>query len=236
MRKQSTISNNTKRICGIAAFAAMAYVVTLVIHIPIPVLTFNFTLDFKDALICIGAFLYGPLAGVIISFIAAFIEFVSISGTGVQGLIMNFSSSATLAFVASFIYSKRKTLNMAIVGLYSGIAAMVTVMMLLNLVITPLYTGFPVSAVIAIIPTVLLPFNLAKGLVNGAIALMLYKPVVIAMRRARLMPASSRKENANSDNGSAKYSPDSFSKQSIFTLIFGGVTLAIAVVIFIIII
>lgn len=236
MRKQNTISNNTKRICGIAAFAAMAYVVTLVVHIPIPVLTFNFTLDFKDALICIGAFLYGPLAGVIISFIAAFIEFVSISGTGVQGLIMNFSSSAVFAFVASFIYSRRKTLNTAIVGLYSGVASMVAVMLLLNLVVTPIYTGFPVSAVIAIIPTVLLPFNLAKGLVNGAIALMLYKPVVIAMRRARLMPATVCEKNEKSDDGSAKYSPDSFSKQSIFTLIFGGVTLAVAVVIFIIII
>lgn len=238
MKKQSTISNNTKRICGIAAFAAMAYVVTLVIHIPIPVLTFNFTLDFKDALICIGAFLYGPLAGVIISFIAAFIEFVSISGTGVQGLIMNFASSAVFSFVASFIYTRRKNLNMAIIGLYAGVASMTAVMLALNLVVTPLYTGFPVSAVLAIIPTVLLPFNLAKGLVNGAIALMLYKPVVIAMRRAKLVAGYSPKSGSEGSDGgySAGYSPDKFSKQSVFTLIFGGVSIAVAVIIFLIII
>lgn len=236
MKKKNTISNDTKRICGIAAFSAMAYVITLMIHIPVPVLTFNFTLDFKDALICIGAFLYGPVAGVIISFISAFIEFVSISGTGVQGLIMNFASSAVFAFVASFIYTRRKNLNMAIIGLYAGVATMTVVMLLLNLVITPLYTGFPVSAVIAIIPTVLLPFNLAKGLVNGAIALMLYKPVVIAMRRARLMPKSSRSQKPGATTHSSSYSPDKFSIQSIFTLIFGGITLAIAAVIFITII
>jgi riboflavin transporter FmnP len=235
MRKQTNISNDTKRICGIAAFAAMAYVVTLVIHIPVPVLTFNFTLDFKDALICIGAFLYGPLAGVIISFITAFIEFVSISGTGLQGLIMNFASSATFSFVASFIYMRRKSLNMAIIGLYAGVAAMVTVMMGLNLIVTPYYTGFPISAVLAIIPTVLLPFNLAKGLLNGAIALMLYKPVVIAMRRARLMPPA-KTSGKSTGEYSEGYSPDKFSKQSIFTLIFGGVTIAVAVVIFLIII
>ena len=236
MKKKNTISNDTKRICGIAAFSAMAYVITLMIHIPVPVLTFNFTLDFKDALICIGAFLYGPVAGVIISFISAFIEFVSISGTGVQGLIMNFASSAVFAFVASFIYTRRKNLNTAIIGLYAGVATMTVVMLLLNLVITPLYTGFPVSAVIAIIPTVLLPFNLAKGLVNGAIALMLYKPVVIAMRRARLMPKSSRSQKPGATTHSSSYSPDKFSIQSIFTLIFGGITLAIAAVIFITII
>ena len=235
MKKQTTISNDTKRICGIAAFSAMAYVVTLIIHIPIPVLTFNFTLDFKDALICIGAFLYGPVAGVIISFIAAFIEFVSISGTGVQGLVMNFASSGVFAFVSAFIYSRRKNLNMAIIGLYSGVATMVAVMMGLNLLITPLYTGLPVSAVASIIPTVLLPFNLAKGLTNGAIALMLYKPVVIAMRRAKLIPPSKQKKTSE-DAYASGYSPDKFSKQSIFTLIFGGVTLAVAVIIFVIII
>lgn len=235
MKKQTTISDNTKKMCGVAAFAAMAYVVTLVIHIPIPVLTFNFTLDFKDALICIGSFLYGPIAGVIISFIAAFIEFVSISGTGVQGLIMNFASSATFAFVASFIYTRRKSLNMAIIGLYAGVASMVAVMLALNLVVTPLYTGFPISAVLAIIPTVLLPFNLAKGLINGAIALMLYKPVVIAMRRAKLIPASVRKKN-DGKSYSTGYSPDKFSKQSVFTLIFGAATIAVAAVIFLLII
>ena len=236
MKKNTTISNDTKRICGIAAFSAMAYVITLMIHIPVPVLTFNFTLDFKDAIICIGAFLYGPVAGVIISFISAFIEFVSISETGVQGLIMNFASSAAFSFVASFIYTRRKNLNTAIIGLYAGVASMTVVMLLLNLVITPLYTGLPVSVVAAIIPTVLLPFNLAKGLVNGAIALMLYKPVVIAMRRARLMPKSSRSQKAGAKAHSTSYSPDKFSIQTIFTLIFGGITLAIAAVIFITII
>ncbi len=38
---------------------------------------------------------------------------------------------------------------------------------------------------------VFLPFNLIKGGLNSAIALLLYKPVVTALRRAGLIAASS---------------------------------------------
>ena len=37
------------------------------------------------------------------------------------------------------------------------------------------------------LPTVFLPFNLVKGSANAALAMLLYKPVVNAMRRARLL-------------------------------------------------
>jgi hypothetical protein len=41
------------------------------------------------------------------------------------------------------------------------------------------------------IPTLLLPFNLVKALVNASLVLILYKPVCRAMQAARLLPASS---------------------------------------------
>ena len=47
------------------------------------------------------------------------------------------------------------------------------------------------SQVVAMIPTLLLPFNLTKGIVNAAVTMIIYKPVTSALRKARLLPASS---------------------------------------------
>ena len=48
--------------------------------------------------------LFGPVSGVVISFLVAFIEMISISGTGPWGFLMNFVSSAVFAGGASLIY------------------------------------------------------------------------------------------------------------------------------------
>ena len=151
---------NTKKLVGIAMFAAIAYVVTFLVRIPVLFLT----VDAKDAFICIAAFIYGPISGVLISFITAFIEMITVSGTGPYGFLMNFISSAAFSFAASYIYSKKKTIIGAIIGLYSGVAVLTAVMMVLNIFITPLYLGVAREAVIEMLPTVLLPFNLGKSL------------------------------------------------------------------------
>ena len=54
-----------------AMFAALAYGVTFVFRIPVQFLTF----DAKDAVISIASFIYGPTSAIVISLIAAFIEF-----------------------------------------------------------------------------------------------------------------------------------------------------------------
>ena len=91
-----------KKMTGIAMFSALAFIVSLVFRLPVMFLTF----DAKDAVIAIAGFIYGPVSAVIISIIAALIEFISISDTGWYGLLMNFASSATFAGVASLIYSR----------------------------------------------------------------------------------------------------------------------------------
>ena len=71
-----------------------------------------------------------------------------------------------------------------------GIAAQVAVMLLWNYLITPIYQGIPRAEVAAMLPTVFLPFNLVKGGLNMGLILVLYKPVVTALRRAKLVPES----------------------------------------------
>lgn len=134
----------------------------------------------------IGALYLGPLAGLAMAAVTSLLEMVTISQTGIDGMIMNFIGSATYTVVASLIYTYRKSLKNAVLGLLSATLSMTAVMLAANLIITPGFKGVPVEAVIAMIPTLLLPFNLLKGVLNSALVMLLYKPVTTAMRTTRL--------------------------------------------------
>ncbi len=179
--KKAKTMLTTEKMVGIGIFSALAFVVSLFVRFPVSFLTF----DAKDAVITIAAFVYGPLSAVIISLIVAFIEMITVSTTMWYGFLMNFASSAIFSVTASLIYRRKRNLNGAIISLYSAIAATVGVMVLLNIFITPLYFGMPVADpyVMEMLPTLLLPFNFAKALMNSAIVMLLYKPVVTALKR-----------------------------------------------------
>ncbi len=171
-------------IVSIAVFSALAYVVSVLTgFIKVQFLTF----DAKDCIITIGALSLGPVAGAVTAAIVALLEFLLSSTTGVYGLIMNFISSATFALSASLVYRFRRSFRAAIVGLSASVVLTTAVMMLANYLITPFYMGVPRSAVVGMIPTLLLPFNLIKALLNAALTLLLYKHVTHALVRARLI-------------------------------------------------
>ena len=83
-----------------------------------------------------------------------------------------------------FIYKKKRTIMGAVVGLLAGCLLMVVVMLLWNYLITPIYMGYPREAVAELLLPAFLPFNLLKGGLNATITILLYKPVVTALRRA----------------------------------------------------
>ena len=209
-----------KRATGVGVFSALAYITTLLCKL-IPQVGGFLTLDAKDSVIAIASFIYGPIVAPVISFIVAFIEFVSISETGPWGLLMNFAASAAFSTVASVIYRFKKSLNGAIIGLFCATLVTTVVMALLNIFVTPIYLGVPTEMVIDLLPTVLLPFNFAKTLLNGSIALLLYKPIINAMRAARLVPRTQHKTT--------------FNKTTVLTLAVGGASLICAVAILILI-
>ena len=214
-QNKKRFSFDTKRLVGMAMFAALAYGITFVFRIPVEFLTF----DAKDAVLTIAAFIYGPIAAIIMSLIPALIEFITISSTGFWGFLMNFASSACFSFTASVIYKYRRSFNGAIIGLYASVLATTALMMVMNILVTPIYMKVPREVVFDLLPTLLLPFNFAKALMNAAIAMLIYKPVSIAMKRAKLIEG---KMDAK------------FNKQSVIMLIIGGVTLAASITIFLI--
>jgi len=182
---------DTRTLVTLAMLTAVAYVVMYISKI-IPSVAGFLDFDFKDVVICIGGFTFGPTAAAVISILVAFIEFITVSATGVIGLIMNILATTSFCCTACFIYKKRHTMTGAVVGLSVGVVVLVCVMLLWNYLITPLYMpGVTRADIVPMLPTIFLPFNLAKGGMNMAATLLLYKPVVTALRRAGLVPPSS---------------------------------------------
>ena len=174
-----------RRIVMIALFAAMAYVAMLLIHVKVSFLT----LDVKDAIITLCGLYFGPLSALIVSIVVPLLELVTVSDTGVYGLIMNILGSVAFSVTASLIYRWKKTFFGAILALWSAAFVMTGVMLLANLFITPYYMGVSASEVRALIPTLLLPFNVLKSLVNAGVVLLLYKQLSRALRRAKVLPS-----------------------------------------------
>ena len=181
------MNKNLKKIISLAMLSAIAFAVVTFGRIPI-VLFLSY--DPKDVIIAIGGFIFGPLSAFIISAVVSLVEMVTISNTGPIGCVMNIISSCTLVCTASYIYKKKRTLSCAVIGLVSGTLIMTLAMLLWNYLITPIYMGYPREAVAELLLPVFLPFNLVKGGLNTAITLLLYKPVVTALRRAKLIDVS----------------------------------------------
>lgn len=178
-----------RTVVTLGMLVAIAYAVMWVCK-PIPKVMGILQFDLKDCVIVIGGLLFGPVAAAGSSLVVALIEMVTASGTGPIGMLMNFLSTASFCVTASVIYKRRRTQMGAVAGLASGVAVMVAVMLLWNWLITPIYQEVPREVVVSMLPTVFLPFNLVKGGLNMAAALLLYKPVVSALRAAHLAPPS----------------------------------------------
>lgn len=146
------------------------------------------TYEPKDVILTIGAFIFGPVAGIIMSLVVCLIEMVTVSTTGFIGLLMNFLASAVFVGVSSIIYSRKKTLSRAILGLVAGSFSMLCIMLLWNYIMTPIFMNVPREAVLDMFVPILIPFNLLKAGLNSALILLLYKGVVTALRKSRLIP------------------------------------------------
>ena len=177
MSEKRKASQKTKKLVALAVFAALAYVIHFV-HVPVSFLN----LDFKDVIMTVAGMYFGPVSGIIVAVIVPLLEFPT-SETGVYGLIMNLLSSVTFVGVASLVYRFKRTLSGAIIGLSSAALSMVAVMMLANLFVTPYYMGVPRSAVVELIPKMLLPFNAVKAILNAALVLCVYKPLTTVLRK-----------------------------------------------------
>ena len=186
-------NKKVRLITGTAMLTAVA-VVLQYIEISIPIMPSFIKLDFSDLPELIGAFAYGPLAGVLIALLKNLIH-MAVSQSGFVGELSNFILGAVFALVAGLIYNHKKTKGNAVIAGVAGAFAMAVVSLPCNyFVIYPLYysvLGFPEEAVFgmyqALLPSVKnmvqallifnVPFTFVKGLVSVAVSLVIYKPL-----------------------------------------------------------
>ena len=174
-----------RKLIMMAMLSAMAYMLMLVARVPV-VLFLKY--EPKDVIITIGGFILGPMASMVISLVVSLVEMFTASETGPIGCLMNFLSTCSFACVAALIYKKKHTLTGAVVGLLAGSVTMIAVMLLWNWLVTPMYMEVPRETVEALLIPAFLPFNALKAGLNTAIVLCIYKPVTVALRKARLLP------------------------------------------------
>lgn len=214
---------NTRTVTTLAMLSAIAYVVMLLSKL-LPSVNGFLDFDFKDVIICIGGFTFGPVAAAAVSIVVAFVEMVTISHTGPIGFVMNVLATCSFCCTASFVYKRRHTMRGAILGLGLGVLMLTGVMLLWNYLITPLYmTGFSRADVAAMLPTLFLPFNLAKGGMNMAATLLIYPPVVAALRGAGVVPPSQSTQAKKISAGFVLFSLALLATFVVFALVLAGV-------------
>ena len=223
-------AQSIKRLVIAALFCALAYAAMFVTSwIKVAFLTF----DAKDTIITIAGLLFGPVYSLVISLVVSLIEFITVGDTGFWGFLMNFLSSAAFSSTCALIYKYKKNITGAVIGLAVSVVSMTAMMVLLNLLVTPIYTGMPAADVAAMIPTLFLPFNLTKATMNAALTLMLYKPVSRALKAAKITDVS------DALTEKTKKESDSNKKSSLLTnllvMSIGLFFVALSVVIFIVV-
>ncbi|MBR6392791.1 MAG: ECF transporter S component [Eubacterium sp.] len=189
----SKTQKKTRLIAGCGMLTAAA-VVLQYIEFAIPIMPSFIKLDFSDLPELIGAFAYGPLAGIIIALFKNLIH-MAVSQSGFIGELSNFLLGAVFAGVAGLVYKKNQTKKGALLGGLLGAACMAAVSLPSNLfIIYPLYynvMGFPEPAILgmyqALLPAVKnmvqallifnVPFTFIKGLICVGVSMLIYKPL-----------------------------------------------------------
>lgn len=173
--------NNQKtksaKLAKMAMLVAVSIVLVMLIRFPIfPAVAF-LEYDPADIPILIGTFAFGPLAGVTLTVVTSLIQGLTVSASsGLYGIIMHIIATAALVLVAGLIYRRHKSKKSAIIGLVLGTVAMTVVMFFANMVITPMFTGMPLAAIMELMPFILL-FNIVKAGINSIVTFVLYKRI-----------------------------------------------------------
>lgn len=188
MSNTKTKINKTRLIAGCGMLAAAATALQY-LEIPSPV---NFiALDFSDLPALLGAFAYGPLAGVLIELIKNVIHLM-VSKSGYVGELSNFILGAVFTLTAGLIYKYKKTKTGAILAGVVGALLMAAISYPSNLfVVYPFYYNFmPKEAVLGVYQALFkvnsiemailiynVPFTFIKGMISVVVCALIYKPL-----------------------------------------------------------
>lgn len=187
--------STTQKTHKIAVTAMLAAVSTILMALDfsIPFLIPSFVkMDFSELPALLATFSLGPLSGVAVCLIKNLINLTMTTTSGV-GELCNFLLGVCFVVPAGLIYQHSKSRKGALIGSLVGAAVMAVLSVPINYFISyPFYTVFmPLDVIIGmyqeLIPSVNgllaclvifnMPFTLLKGLLDMALAFLIYKPL-----------------------------------------------------------
>ena len=182
-------SSNTRTITMTGMLAAISYILAF-LEFPVPLSPAFARMDLSDFPALIGAFAFGPLCGLMIELVKNGLQLFSTS-TGGVGELANFLMGGSYVLAAGFFYKRNKTKKNAVISwILASIVMGITAALTNYFILLPMFEAFmPLDQVIAsfgaFIPFIrtkldvvlfnAFPFNLLKGLVIGALIMLVYK-------------------------------------------------------------
>ena len=165
---------SAKRLALMAAFVALAYVVSL-LDFPIFPATPYLKLDFGNVFILLISFLLGPVEGVAVCVLKELLRIIGSSSGGV-GELANMLTTSAFILLPSLVYQFRKGLKWVIPCLVAACFIGTGAALVANRFITfPLYMGAGAAAVFAEAFWFIVAFNLIKTAAVSVLSLLLYK-------------------------------------------------------------
>lgn len=180
---------NTNRFIKLSLLSAIAVILMYIDFPVIPIFPW-LKIDLSDVPALMGAFAFGPLAGVIIELMKnLLILIVKGTGTGFVGELANFLVGVALVWPAALVYKKNKTKKTAVLGMVLGILCIEVVGILANVyLLLPAYGMAMSKAELMQYVTVgLIPFNGIKAILVCGITYALYKKVSVSIFKVEPM-------------------------------------------------
>ena len=170
MPSKNTNVWSTKQMVIMALMCAIGALLSFVEFPLLPGVTW-LKFDASNMPAMVVGFGFGPGAGVAVGIVIAIIH------ADFTGALMNILCVTCFVLPAALMYRKKRTYPVAIAGLVLSIIAATLAAIVGNLILTPMWLGVPLDAVIAMIVPILIPFNLLKGLINAVLTLIIYKSI-----------------------------------------------------------
>lgn len=165
-----------RKLTTMGVLAAVSVILVYLVHFPILPAASFLEYDPADIPIFLCTFLFGPTSGLLLTVAVSIVQGLTVSSqSGIIGILMHIFATGAFALSAGLIYRKQRSKKSAVLALVVGVLVMTLSMIVWNIIFTPIFSGMPRSAVIAMLPTVILPFNLIKSAVNAAVTFLLYK-------------------------------------------------------------
>lgn len=184
---------NARYLAKIGMLSAIATIL-MFFEVPLPLMPVFLKLDISDLPAIIAAFLYGPMAGVLIEFIKNMLHGINSQTMGL-GEVANFLVGIAFVLPAGILYKKLHQRRGAFISLMVGTFSMMFFASLLNyFVLLPMYQAvlhFPLEQIVqmgatanprivdlqSFIALAIAPFNFIKGIIISLLTLGIYSKI-----------------------------------------------------------